>query len=202
MTHRSRLLPDVPFRAAALFTALLLSATPALAQQNTAATAPADGLRAELVRDLEQLEQKYVGLAEAMTDQYQWRPAEDVRSVSEVFMHVANANFMIPTMVGIQPPEALRAGSMQETMAMMQAREKITDAAEVREALRASFAHARDAIVATPDAELDDMTKLFGQDATKRRVLTLLVAHLHEHLGQAIAYARTNGVTPPWSAGD
>jgi uncharacterized damage-inducible protein DinB len=24
--------------------------------------------------------------------------------------------------------------------------------------------------------------------------------HMHEHLGQAIAYARVNGVVPPWSA--
>jgi uncharacterized damage-inducible protein DinB len=27
-----------------------------------------------------------------------------------------------------------------------------------------------------------------------------LVSHEHEHLGQMIAYARSNGVTPPWSS--
>jgi hypothetical protein len=29
-----------------------------------------------------------------------------------------------------------------------------------------------------------------------------ILVHMHEHLGQSIAYARMNGITPPWSKSD
>ena len=51
----------------------------------------------------------------------------------------------------------------------------------------------------TPDSELDAMTNMFGNQVTKRTVMSVMVSHMHEHLGQSIAYARTNGVVPPWS---
>jgi uncharacterized damage-inducible protein DinB len=56
-------------------------------------------------------------------------------------------------------------------------------------------------VEAVPAGQLDDAADLFGWQATKRAALTGMVAHMHEHLGQAIAYARMNGVMPPWSAG-
>jgi uncharacterized damage-inducible protein DinB len=196
------------FRAAAgLAAATILAAAPAAAQPGGHAhgehlTMPTAGLRAELIRDIEQLERKYLGLADAMTGKYEWRPGEGIRSVSEVFMHVAGANFMIPTFAGVQPPEEYRTASQQEAMARLRALEQVTDEAKVKEALRHAFMHARHAVAAIPDEQLDDVVKLFGQDATKRNVITLLVAHMHEHLGQSIAYARINGVVPPWSAGE
>ena len=165
------------------------------------ATPPSSGLRAELIRDIEQLEQKYTGLAAAMEGKYDWRPAEGVRSVGEVFGHVAGANFMIPTMAGVAPPESMAAGSMQEGMQRMRELEQSGDGARIREALTHSFTHTRHAIAEVTDAQLEEMTQMFGQEVTKRQVLTLLVSHMHEHLGQAIAYARMNGVTPPWSGG-
>ena len=60
---------------------------------------------------------------------------------------------------------------------------------------------AREAIAAVSDASLDDPTKLFGRDTTKRAAMLMYVTHMHEHLGQSVAYARSNGVVPPWSAG-
>lgn len=191
---------------AALAAALFLAA-PAAAQQgghahHDAAAIPTTGLRAELIRDVESLERQYLMLADAMTGKYGWRPGEGVRSVSEVFMHVAGANYMLPTMAGVQPPARLAGGTMQETMGRMREMEKVTDEAQVKAALRESFTHAKHAIASVPDDQLDGMVKMFGQDASRRRVLTLLVTHMHEHLGQSIAYARTNGVTPPWSQGD
>ena len=188
-----------------LAAALALAATPALAQEHGehgSMSMPESGLRAELIRDVERLEGRYVALAQAMTGKFGWRPAAGVRSASEVFMHVAGANFMLPTMVGVAPPSSFKTGSsMQEAMAAMQALEKETDEAKVIEALKHGMKHARHAIAMTPEDQLDAPTKLFGQDATKRAVLVLLVAHMHEHLGQSIAYARSNGVVPPWSAG-
>jgi uncharacterized damage-inducible protein DinB len=182
----------------------LLSA-PAAAQQPAAAggqpAAPTSGYRAELIRDLNTLERRYMALATAMSGKYGWRPGEGVRSVGEVFMHVAGANFALPLMAGVQPPaEKFAARDMKGAFEMMGQWEKVTDEAKVKEALAGSFQHARDAVARTPDASLDEMTKFFGQDATKRAVLQALVTHLHEHLGQSIAYARSNGVVPPWSA--
>ncbi|HLU25858.1 MAG TPA: DinB family protein [Longimicrobiales bacterium] len=177
--------------------ASLAIARPAVAQEHAHQhmAMPTSGLRAELIRDVEQLEQKYVGLAEAMRGKYGWRPADGVRSVSEVFMHVAAANFTMPSMAGIQPPRA------EELPAPPRELEKVTDEAKVLEVLKHSFMHARHAIARVPDAELEAAVNLFGREATKRAVFMTIVTHMHEHLGQLIAYARMNGVTPPWSAG-
>lgn len=190
-------------RAAALpaLALLALAANPASAQN---APDPAGGYRAELIRDIDQLERKYHALAGAMTGKFGWRPAEGVRSAGEVFMHVAGANYLLPSMFGVSPPEGMAQGEgMQAMFAAMQEMEtQGNDEGAVHAALTRSFAHARAAIDATPDDRLDDPAKIFGQDATVRAALHLLVTHMHEHLGQSIAYARSNGVTPPWSAGD
>lgn len=166
------------------------------------AAPPAEGLRAELIGDVEQLEGKYMGLARAMTGKFGWRPAEGVRSVGELFGHVAGANFMVPSMAGVMLPASMRAGSMQEGMQRLRELETSGDEARILEALEHSFMHARHAIADVSDEELEEMTRMFGRDATKRQVLLALVTHMHEHLGQAIAYARMNGVVPPWSQGD
>lgn len=188
----------------ALPLAVLSAAVPVAAQQTSGhqhhnMAMPTSGLRAELIRDVETLEKRYLALADAMKGKLGWRPAEGVRSAGEVLMHVAGANFMLPTMAGVQAPESLRGATMQETMAKLRELEKTTDPAKLRETLQHSFTHAKHAIAMTPDNQLDAQTKMFGQDTTKRAVLHLLVTHMHEHLGQSIAYARMNGVTPPWS---
>ncbi len=153
------------------------------------ADAPTKGVRADILAWIEDAEKKIVGLAEAMPqEKYGWRPADGVRSVSEVYMHVVTGNFGIPRMVGIDPPMKLEQGM-----------EKITEKAKVVELLKKSFVHLKEAIGKVSDADLDKGTKMFGRESTYRNVLMLLVAHNHEHLGQSIAYARTNGVTPPWS---
>jgi uncharacterized damage-inducible protein DinB len=171
--------------------AAALFATPALAQQPVQQSDPGlRGYRAELVKDIESLQAKYVGLAEKIpADKWTWRPAAGVRSIAEVYGHITNANFMIPTMAGAKAPES---GTNYE---------KEADRAKVIAAMTRSFEHAKRAVQATPDAKLDEATKLFGQDATVRAVFHLLVTHMHEHLGQSIAYARSNAVTPPWSGG-
>ncbi len=154
------------------------------------ATAPTSGFRAEVLRQIEDAEKKLVALAEAVPqEKYSWRPAEGVRSTSEVFMHVAGGNFFIPQAMGVKPP-----ASFNRDM------EKITDKAKIVESLKQSFEHIRQAVLNTSDADLDKAVKLFGRDTTTRDVLLLLATHSHEHLGQAIAYARMSNVAPPWSA--
>jgi uncharacterized damage-inducible protein DinB len=210
-------MPCITLRRGALRAGFLiaLSAGTAGAQQPAAAAGkahdahqpavvmPTAGLRAELISDITQLERKYVRLAEAMQGKYGWRPAAGVRSVGEVFGHVAGANMMLPTMAGVRSSSVMPSApaEMQAMMGRMREVEKSSDEAAIRDALAKSFTHAKEAIAQVPDDQLDGMTKMFGRDATRRQVLTLLVTHMHEHLGQAIAYARQNGVTPPWSEG-
>lgn len=148
------------------------------------------GIHADLLKNLDDTQKKIVSLAEAIpADKYTWRPAAGVRSISEVFMHIVGANYMIPSALGAAPPAGISPD--MET--------KITDKSEVVKRLADSFVHVRKAIEGASD--LDKKATLFGRDNTNGGVQVLIVTHLHEHLGQAIAYARMNKVAPPWSAG-
>lgn len=176
----------------AIATALLLTGA-------TAARAQDSGLIADLLRDIGEVEQKLVGLARAMpADRYEWRPREGVRSVGGVFMHVAADNYLLATGVGAVPPAA--TGIRGEDYATVQAYEnrKLDRDAIIAE-LEASFAHVKKAMTGPAGAELSKKVRLFGQDMTVQQLWILEATHLHEHLGQSIAYARSNGVTPPWS---
>jgi hypothetical protein len=77
--------------------------------------------------------------------------------------------------------------------------EQITDKAEVIEMTRKSFAHLRQMVESTPDEKMADTIDLFGRETTLAGMMHVATAHCHEHLGQLIAYARANGITPPWS---
>ena len=171
------------------------TAVPASAQAEPpkAASAPlASGFRAEFLYQLADAEQKLVSLAEAIPpEKYTWRPTEGVRSVSETLLHVARANFTFPTFLGIQPPAGIDRQGLEKST---------TEKSKVVEVLKQSFEHARQAGLKTPDADLDKPVKMFGRDVTVRAVLFTLALHQHEHLGQCIAYARSNGVVPPWTA--
>ena len=191
-----------PLRLAVPVTIAALTAAAPVGAQEQGMKTPTTGYRAELLRDLDQLENKYTGLAQAMSGKYTWRPGEGVRSVSEVFMHAAAGNYLLLNMAGIKPPADMKVGNMQEVMATMRQMEAITDEAKVQEAVRQSFAHAKHGIAMISDADLETKIQLFGQEATKRAALHLAVTHLHEHLGQSIAYARSNSVAPPWSQGN
>ena len=148
-------------------------------------------LRTEFLNDINGLEKKYVGLAEAIpADKFSWRPAAGVRSVSEVFMHAAGANYMLPGLAAIKPPDGI-SRDMEKT---------VTEKDKVIAELKKSFEHLRS--VSSISTEPDKTLKVFGNEMSQRGFLTFLSDHLHEHLGQAIAYARINGVKPPWSRGE
>lgn len=189
----------------ALLTVLALGATllPPLAAplsgQDAAAPPPAV---AALLRDLGMLEQKLVGLAEAIPeDKYGYRPAEGVRSVSEVLMHVAADNYFLPTAADVAAPA--ETGIKSGDYPSVQAYEgRSATRAEALAALRASFAHLRTAMQGTDQAFLEKTLNLFGMEMTGLDLWVMTTTHLHEHLGQSIAYARANAVVPPWSRGD
>ena len=154
---------------------------------------------ADLVADVNEVAQKLVGLARAMpAESWTWRPAAGVRSVGEVFQHVAADNYLIPAFAGTAPPAA--TGIRSDAYATVQAYEtRSIDRATVIADLEQSFAHLRAAMEATAGRSPADPVTLFGQTRTLQQLWILATTHLHEHLGQTIAYARANGVTPPWS---
>ena len=155
------------------------------------AHADATGIRGEYLKSIADVEEKAVSLAEATPDKkYAWRPGKGVRSVSEVYMHMAGANFILPSFAGVKTPEGL-SPEMEKT---------VTEKAKVVEALKSSFAHVKKAIEDTPDAALDNIVKTFLGEMSVRSLYLVAVNHGHEHLGQSIAYARMSGVTPPWTA--
>ena len=169
------------------------SAAPCQTATTAAPSAPAvSGLRGDVIWQLNDVEKKLVSLAEATPqEKFAWRPSPGVRSVSEVYMHVAGGNYFLTTFLGAKMPEGFTR-DMEKT---------VTEKAKVVEAMKKSFDHARKAVEATPDSDLDKKVKVFGQEPSKRMMLIWLVSHGHEHLGQSIAYARTNGIAPPWSEG-
>lgn len=157
-----------------------------------AAAQPAPtGVRGWFIKEVADLEKKMVGLAEAMPqEKYTWRPAEGIRSPGEVFIHVAVGNLRIPTAIGVKPPAGIEFKGIEKSM---------TEKAKIVALLKQSYEHLRTAANSVADADIEKATKLFGRDAAYRDVLLLLATHNHEHLGQSIAYARMNGVAPPWS---
>ena len=150
---------------------------------------PKNGFRAEFLRDLDEVQKKIVGLAAAVpAKKYEWRPSTGVRSISEVYMHIAGGNYLLASFVGTKAPS-------YDTRTL----EQITDKERVLAELKKSFDHLRNAALMAKDADLDKPIKMFGADTTVRGGFLNALTHLHEHLGQSIAYARMNGVVPPWS---
>jgi uncharacterized damage-inducible protein DinB len=152
--------------------------------------APTSGFRADLLADLSDVEKKIEDLALAVpADKYSWRPSEGVRSVAQVYMHIIGSNYFLLTFVGAKPP-------MKLTPAM---EDSIKDKAEIIKLMKPSFDHVRNAILNLSDKDLEKKVEMFGNTVTYRMALLIEIDHLHEHLGQSIAYARSNNVVPPWS---
>ena len=175
---------------------LALAATlsvPAHAQE----TGAGNGFAKDWAGDLERVGKKLTALAEAVpADMYGWKPTKDVRSMSEVFVHVIGTNLLLPAALGADPPEGMEP--VENPFAQMQEWEKtITEKEKVVAKLKKSLHYAAEA--GTSIEDLDTEVTLFGPPASKRAYLIVLLTHAHEHLGQAIAYARSMGVVPPWS---
>jgi uncharacterized damage-inducible protein DinB len=165
-----------------------LSGLSVQAAQAPDAKAAPSGFKAEAIRSLEDAEKKIIALAEAMPEgKYSWKP-EGARSVGEVYMHIAMGNYFQATMLGVPVPQGVTRESL----------EKISAKGEIVDALKKSYAHVHAAILGVSD--LDKQTKLYGREGAMREAVLIIVAHNHEHLGQCIAYARMNGVVPPWTA--
>lgn len=150
----------------------------------------AQSFQDEVVTDMEGVKDKWVSLFDAMPDAtLTWRPEEGVRSVSELYMHIALANMGLPSRLIGAPMADGPSGLTEQTM----------DREQIRAALVSGFDHVISQVRGMTNEELTTATNVFGRDTNYMGAIMLLQTHSHEHLGQAIAYARTNGVTPPWS---
>jgi uncharacterized damage-inducible protein DinB len=151
----------------------------------TATPSHAQTVQAALSKEAGTLSDKFVGLARVTAGKYDWKPGEGVRSVSDVFNLIVAENGLLARTLAGAPAGARPA--------------PITDPEKLQEALKTSYVNLQQAIAGLSDADLKAPVKVFGKDFTKEESVRYILADQHEHLGQSIAYARSNGVVPPWS---
>ena len=160
----------------------------AIAAALSPAPVRAETTQAALSREAGTLSDKFAGLARVMTGKYDWKPGEGVRSVGDVFNLIVTENGLLAgTLTGAGPGQGGGRGA------------QITEPEKLQDALKTSYANLQKVIDGLSDADLKAPVKLFGKDFTKEGAVRYLFADQHEHLGQSIAYARSNGVVPPWS---
>ncbi len=132
------------------------------------------------------LSKKFTRLAQVMAGKYDWKPGQGVRSVGDVFNLIVTENHMLAGVLSGTPNTGAKPAP-------------ITDPGKLQEALKASYVNLQKAITGLSDNDLQTHVNLFGEDMTKQGAVMLILEDQHEHLGQSIAYARSNGVVPPWS---
>jgi len=174
---------------------------PALAQGTPAAApapaaAPGPTFQADAAGVIGKAQKEMVSLEQAMPpNKFTWRPAKGVRSVAEVYLHAAGSAYWFGKQLGFQVPAEVE-GKLKDF------EKSTTDKAKIEKALSDSFEWFISNVKQMPDAELTKTVSLGGHDLTKRAMLLIAMGHYQEHLGQSIAYARSNGVVPPWSKND
>ena len=134
--------------------------------------------------------QQLIALAEAIpAEKYSWRPAPGVRSVSEVFMHIAIANFGLLSFTGPKVPADMKP-DLEKT---------VTKKADVIDWLKRSLDAVKTARAQLKPGDLERKVKIEGKTVTVDGMYLRIIVHDNEHMGQLVAYARMNGIVPPWS---
>jgi uncharacterized damage-inducible protein DinB len=132
-----------------------------------------------------------IALAEAIpAEKYSWRPAPGVRSVSEVYMHIALANFYLLSITGPKMPADMTSNDLEKT---------VTAKADVINWLKRSLDAVKTARAQLKPGDLERKVKIEGKEVTVDGMYLRIIIHDNEHMGQLIAYARMNGIVPPWS---
>jgi uncharacterized damage-inducible protein DinB len=178
-----------------LFVALAFSSPAFAADTGTPSVPP--GVRGDMLLALGHIEQQMVALEQAMPQaKFTWRPGKGVRSVSELYLHVAGGIYFLTGQLGREAP-----ADVQALMKEKKWESQTTKKDEIKTVLTNAFAYLRKTILETSDADLEKKVQFMGRDMSGRLILMATELHSMEHLGQAIAYARINGVVPPWSKG-
>jgi|HubBroStandDraft_6_1064221.scaffolds.fasta_scaffold90164_1 uncharacterized damage-inducible protein DinB len=185
-----------PVFLSAFFLSLCLSAGAiAASAQNSDASAdhtpPSYDLKGQSLADLQVVQTKFVDLANALpAGKLTWRPSADSRSFAEVFLHVAGERYQILNLMGTELPAGFDGKTYEKST---------TDKARIVEELNKSWDYAQKAINGMANADFARMIPKLGPQANAGDVIYILVADAHEHLGQVVAYARENGIVPPWT---
>jgi uncharacterized damage-inducible protein DinB len=154
------------------------------------AQAPPEGIWQGYDGEWRHVSRQLITLAEATpADKFAWRPAAGVRSASEVYMHIAMANFYLLSVTGPKMPVDLKQ-EMEKT---------VTSKAEVINWLKRSLDAVKEAHLAETPKDLERKVHIADRDATVDGMYLRIIVHANEHMGQLIAYARMTGVVPPWS---
>lgn len=155
-------------------------------------TPPSYDMKPQSLLDLEAMQKKFVDLAKALpADKLTWRPSSDSRSFAEVFLHVSAERYQILNLMGAELPAGFDGKTFEKST---------TDRVRIEEELNKSWEFTRKAITGMTNADFAKPLPKLGPDANFGDVVYLLVVDAHEHLGQSIAYARENGIVPPWTA--
>jgi len=156
-------------------------------------------IRKQYMNDLDTLHSKFTALANAIpAEKYSWRPAPGVRSIGEAFMHVSSEFYVwAPISFGAKASPVI-SGTSDAVMKQYEAK---STKADVLKALKEGFAYTRSSIDGLDPSALVGTRKLYDGQLTGTIIEASygMAGDLHEHLGQLIAYARMNGITPPWS---
>jgi uncharacterized damage-inducible protein DinB len=148
-------------------------------------------MKAQALLDLQAMNKKCVDLAEALpSDKLTWRPSTGTRSFAEVFLHVAGERYGILSMMGANPPAGFKAREFEKST---------TEKDRIVEDLNQSWDFANKTINGMSNADFAKLLPKLGPQANEGDVVYILIADAHEHLGQLVAYARQNGITPPWT---
>jgi len=151
---------------------------------------PLEGLWQGYDGEWKHVSQQLIALAEATPpEKFAWRPAAGVRSTSEVYMHIAMANFYLLSVTGPKMPADLKE-DMEKT---------VTAKADVINWLKRSLEAVKEAHLAETPKDLERKVHIMDRDATVDGMYLRIIVHANEHMGQLIAYARTTGVVPPWA---
>jgi len=154
-------------------------------------TAPSYDMKAQSLLDLERAQKKFVDLANALpADKLTWRPSADSRSFAEVFLHVSGERYGILSLMGAEPPAGFDGKTYEKST---------TDRARIVEELNKSWEFTQKAINGMTNADFARLIPKLGPQANAGDVVYILVSDAHEHLGQSVAYARENGIVPPWT---
>ena len=154
-------------------------------------TAPSYDMKAQAALDLDGVNKKVISLAQALPqDKYNWRPSPDSRSFAEVFLHVSGERYFILGLMGAAPPAGFDGKTYEKST---------TDKARIIDELTKSGDYTQKTIAGMANADYAKLLPKLGPQANEGDVIYMLVADAHEHLGQLVAYARVNGIVPPWT---
>jgi hypothetical protein len=87
-------------------------------------------------------------------------------------------------------PDDIKSADMEKT---------VTNKADVIAFLKRSLTAVKTAHAAVKPDDLKRAVKVGTRDATVDGMYLRIIIHANEHMGQLVAYARMNGITPPWS---